>query len=197
MTDQELKDLIGSLAVDTQALKASQAETGKQIKELQAETDKQIKELGKQIGGLGNKFGSFAEGLLIPTVKRILSEDLGLEQVSERTERSQMVDGNQMYMEVDVFGYANGTNNTACIAEIKSHLREDGIDQLLRQLHDFPIFFRDHAGKRLYGLIAAIDASRELQERVWREGIYLVLMHNDIAELTVPKNFTPKNYGIL
>jgi hypothetical protein len=161
-----------------------------------AEVDKERKELRQQIGGLHNKFGTFAEGLLLPTVKRILRDELGMEQVSERTERNRKVDGKKVFMELDAFGYSNGEQNAACIVEIKSHLREDGIEQILRELREFPEFFRDHAGKRLYGMIAAVDASRDLQERVWKEGLFLVLVHDDVAELTVPEGFVPKNYGV-
>jgi hypothetical protein len=161
-----------------------------------AEVDKERKELRQQIGGLHNKFGTFAEGLLLPTVKRILRDELGMEQVSERTERNRKVDGKKVFMELDAFGYSNGEQNVACIVEIKSHLREDGIEQILRELREFPEFFRDHAGKRLYGMIAAVDASRDLQERVWKEGLFLVLVHDDVAELTVPEGFVPKNYGV-
>jgi hypothetical protein len=46
MTDDELKALVASLAVESK------------------KTDRQLKELGKQIGGLGEKFGSFTEGLV-------------------------------------------------------------------------------------------------------------------------------------
>jgi hypothetical protein len=160
-----------------------------------AQSDKERRELREQIGGLHNKFGTFAEGLLLPSVKKILLDDLGLEQVSERTKRNRKVEGAKTFMEVDAFGYSNGEQNTACIAEIKSHLREDGIEQILRQLRDFPLFFRDHADKRLFGLIAAVDAAQSLQERVWREGLYLVLVQDDAAKLTIPQGFIPKNYG--
>ncbi|MCU0424519.1 MAG: hypothetical protein MUF71_02715 [Candidatus Kapabacteria bacterium] len=62
-------------------------------------------------------------------------------------------------------------------------------------MEEFPLYFSDHADKRLYGMIAAVDAPRDLQERVWREGIYLVLVHGETAELTVPEGFVAKNYG--
>ena len=42
------------------------------------ETDRQLKELGKQIGGLGNKFGSFAEGISYRSIERILRETFGM-----------------------------------------------------------------------------------------------------------------------
>jgi hypothetical protein len=156
---------------------------------------RQIRELGKQLGGLGNKFGSFAEGMLIATVKRIFTEELGLPQAAERARSRVIVGGSPRFMEIDVLGYANGERNAVCLAEIKSHLREDGIEQLLRQLAEFPRFFPEHAGKQMYGMIAAVDAPIDLQERVWREGLYLVLMHDDVAELTLPAGFIATNFA--
>ncbi|MFY7998203.1 MAG: DUF3782 domain-containing protein [Candidatus Kapaibacteriota bacterium] len=155
-----------------------------------------IDDIGKQVGGLNNKFGTFAEGLLLPSVKQILQEDFSLEWVSERTLKNRKMDGVKTFMELDAFGYSNGSENVACIVEIKSHLREDGIEQILRQLQDFSTFFPDHADKRLYGMIAAVDAPQSLIERVWREGLYLVLVQGDMAKLMMPEGFVPKNFGV-
>ena len=46
--DEELKELVASLAV-------AQRETDRQLKETDRQLRKQLKELGKQIGGLGEK----------------------------------------------------------------------------------------------------------------------------------------------
>ena len=59
MTDQELKDLVASLA-------RSQTETSQQ----QKETGRQISQVGKQIGELGNKFGRFSEGMAEPSMRK-------------------------------------------------------------------------------------------------------------------------------
>jgi hypothetical protein len=40
--------------------------------------------LGKQIGGLGNKFGAFAEGLAFSPIERILRTDFGMESITPR-----------------------------------------------------------------------------------------------------------------
>ncbi len=198
-TTEQLQELLAqSISAFQAQLAASQAEADRRAAEAATSMEAlkhQVRELGKQLGGLGNKFGSFAEGLLIPTVKRIFIEELGLQQAAERVRSTAVINGVQRLMELDVFGSANGEHNVACIAEIKSHLREDGIDQILQQLADFPVFFPEHAHKTLYGMIAAIDAPPDLQHRVWREGLYLVLMHGDIAKLTVPADFTPKNFA--
>jgi multidrug efflux pump subunit AcrA (membrane-fusion protein) len=162
--------------------------------ERDAKVDKEREELRRQIGSFHNKMGNFAEGLLLPSVKKIL-QDLGMEQISERTLRNRKVDGKKTFIELDAFGYVNGELNTAYIVEIKSNLREEGITQILRELRDFPDFFRDHADKRLYGIIAAVEVPAELYERVWSEGLYLVTVHDEIVELAVPAGFVPKNFG--
>ena len=117
MTDDELKKLVADLAI-------CQKETNQQIKELftsrkemrqeskeftasQQENDRMIKELGKQIGGLGNKFGGFTEGMALPSMTRILQERFGVEVISPRV---QVRHGSDI-MELDVLAYANDTIN--------------------------------------------------------------------------------------
>lgn len=51
-------------------LRTAQQETDRQLRLTQRETNKQIKELTTQIGGLGNKFGRFAEGLAFPSLEK-------------------------------------------------------------------------------------------------------------------------------
>ena len=73
MTDDELKELVASLAI-------TQKETDRQLQE----TDKQLRDLGKQIGGLGEKFGGFTEGLALPSRTKILTEQFGMKVVMPR-----------------------------------------------------------------------------------------------------------------
>jgi hypothetical protein len=126
MTDKELKDLIASLAIDTQALKASQAAT-----------DKQIKELGKQLGGLGNKFGSFTEGLLLSSVETLLRKEYGITDFSMRLKSKRGAD----VLELDGFGFVNGKKNIGFIVEVKSHLEKRLIDQTQQQMQKFRTFY--------------------------------------------------------
>ncbi|MBF0352982.1 MAG: DUF3782 domain-containing protein, partial [SAR324 cluster bacterium] len=69
MTDQELKDLVASLAQDHKALREAQQATDRQMKE----TDRRLTELSKNIGGLNNKFGSFTEGMALPSMSKVLT----------------------------------------------------------------------------------------------------------------------------
>ncbi|MGA0198308.1 MAG: DUF3782 domain-containing protein [Prochlorotrichaceae cyanobacterium] len=160
----------------------------KELKEAQKETDRQIKELGKQIGGLGKKFGSFTEGFALPSMDRILRERFGMETVSPRV-RSRR---NGEEMEIDVLAYANGERNAVYLVEVKSHPREEAIDQLKRLLQRFPQFFPEHRDKARYGILAAVDLSEDLKHLILGEGLYVARIEDDVFTLDVPENFQPR-----
>jgi hypothetical protein len=207
MTDDELKELVASLAVSNKELRDSQKETNTQIKELsisQKGTDTQIKELsvsqkgtdtqinilGKQLGGLGRKFGSFTEGLALPSMQHILQNKFHMEIISPSVRVKK--DGHEM--EIDVLAYANSNTNQVYIVEVKSHLREEGITQLQKIMKNFRKFFPEHKDKKLFGILAAVDMSTHLKNRVLSLGFYAASIKEDIFSLDVPSNFTAKSY---
>jgi hypothetical protein len=170
-----------------------QKETDRQLQENAQqlkETDKQLKELGKQIGGLAAKFGSFTEGLALPSMETILRQRFGMEVVSPSVRASK----EGQHLEIDVLAYTNGELNTAYIVEVKSHAREESITQLKSILQRFRRFFPEHKDKKLYGILAAVDLSPELREKILQEGLYVARIHDQVFELDIPDNFQPQTY---
>jgi len=177
MTDEELKQLVASLSI-------AQEETDKQIKA----NSKQIKELGKQIGGLGEKFGSFTEGLALPSMTKILREKFKMEVVSP----SVRVSKNGMDAEIDVLAYSNSAINEAYVVEVKSHLREEAITQLNTLMGNFRALFPEHANKKVFGIIAAVDMSEMLKKRVLEAGFYVARIQDETFSLDTPDEFQAK-----
>lgn len=155
------------------------------------ETSRKIREVSQQIGGLGNKFGSFTEGLALPSMQKILSQRFGVDTVSP----SVRVSRNGKHLEVDVLAYANGTVNSVYVVEVKSHLREESITQLLRILENFAEWFPEHKNKKLFGILAAVDIPESLRQRVLDQGLYLARIHGDLFELQVPEQFEPRQFS--
>jgi len=213
-TSEDVWRLLAELATAQAELTAAQKETDKQLKETdlllkevsqqqkenaqqlketdrqQQKTDKQLKELGKQIGGLGAKFGSFTEGLALPSMETILRQRFGMEVISPSVRVSK--DG--QHLEIDVLAYTNGELNTAYIVEVKSHAKEESITQLKSILQRFRIFFSEHKDKKLYGILAAVDLSPGLREKILQEGFYVARIHDQVFELDIPDNFQPRPY---
>ena len=171
-----------------------QKETDRLIQELslqQKETDRQIQELGQQIGGLGQKFGGFTEGMAFPSMARLLEERFGATHVSVRNKARL----NGHTLELDVLATSNSERNEVYIVEVKSHLREDGLQQMLHHLERFPEFYPQYRDKKLYGILAAVDVEDELRQRVLDHGIYLARIADDTFQLDVPERFTPRSYA--
>ncbi|ARI82485.1 DUF3782 domain-containing protein [Microcystis sp. LEGE 00066] len=206
-TSEDVWRILAELATAQAELTAAQKETDKQLKEVsqqqketdrqqkenaqqQKKTDKQLKELGQQIGGLGAKFGSFTEGLALPSMEKILRQRFGMEVVSPSVRVSK--DGK--HLEIDVLAYTNGELNTAYIVEVKSHAREESITQLKSILQRFRSFFSEHKDKKLYGILASVDLSNELREKILQEGFYVARIHDQVFELDIPDNFQPRPY---
>jgi len=193
MTDHELKELVASLVTAQKETDRQLKETDRQMKETDRqmkETDRQIKALGKQIGGLGEKFGSFTEGLALPSMTHLLSERFGMEVVSPSVRVSKQGE----HMEIDVLAYANSDINEAYLVEVKSHAREESIEQLRNLLERFRRFFPEHKNKTAYGILAAVDLPDALRERILKAGFYVARIHDQVFELDVPANFRPKPY---
>ena len=187
MTDQELKDLVAENTRNVATLIADNKETDRQFKE----TDRRLTLLSEQIGGLGNKFGSFTEGLAYPALYRILTEDFHLDTVAYRVRQRR----NGTEQEFDMVGSSNGANQRVVLVEIKSHLTEAELKKFEKKLAEFLRFFPEHRGKALYGLIAAVDVARGLEARAARRGLYLALAHDGTFALTSPAHFKAKSFS--
>ena len=188
-TDLQMKETAQRFKETAQRFK----ETDQRFKETDQvinKTSQEIVELGKQIGGLGKKFGSFTEGLALPSMTKILSERFGMEVISPSVRVKKQGEN----MEIDVLAYANSEVNEAYVVEVKSHVREEAINQLRSILERFRRFFPEHKDKAVYGILAAVDLSEELRERILKAGFYVARIHDEVFELDVPANFKPKAY---
>lgn len=192
MTDEELKDLVASLAVNQQKMAEetaiSRQKQEEDFEKSRKENDKAMKELRQQIGGIANKFGSFTEGLALPSMTKILRERFKMEVISP----SVRVSKNGIDAEIDVLAYANSSINEAYVVEVKSHLREEAITQLNTLMGNFRALFPEHNDKKLYGIIAAVDMSEMLKKRVLEAGFYVARIQDETFSLDTPNEFQAK-----
>ena len=150
-----------------------------------------LAESKKQISKFGAKFGGFTEGLALPSMEAVLREQFGIEVIcpSVRIYRK-----GEEQMRIDVLAYANAPINTAYVVDVKNHPVEDSITQLKSILQRFRTFFPEHKDKQLYGILAAVDLSSELREKILQEGLYVAHIHDEVFELDIPENFHPQPY---
>jgi hypothetical protein len=208
MTDQELRDLVASLAEDTKNMKAEASKRAAEadqraaeasiataeLRAMQKETGRIIREIGKQIGGLSNKFGTFTEGLALPSVQTLLFERFDVEDFMPRRRRRVQDET----IELDALGIVNGSRNEAYIVEIKSHLRADGVDQLLATMAKFRRMFPEYADKKVFGIVVVADANADALRVSRNAGLYVITFRDDIMQFEDlfdgDDGFVPKAY---
>lgn len=170
-------------------------ETDKQFKETDRrfkETDRKFKETDRLIGGLGEGFGSFTEGLAYPSMRKILYEQYGIDNtVANYLKR--FPDGTEI--ELDAFGHTNGTVNNAVVVEVKTNLKSVHIKKFKTMLSEFKEKFPDFADKKLFGIFCTVGkVSRQLREEVFAAGIHLAIVHDDIFDLKKNENAIDWNH---
>ena len=184
MTDQELKDVVNGLVRSTSTLE-------EELRKSQAATERQIKQTNKQLGALGNKFGSFAEGMALPSMQNVLYNHFGMGIVLPRA-KSRM---NGHSLEVDVLAFDSVNVEDAYVVEVKSHLTSEGIQQILTTIARLPKFFPHLVTRNIYGIIAAVDIPDNVGKEALNQGLYLARISGETFKLQVPKNFQAKPFG--
>lgn len=161
------------------------------IKVILARTVEITERNAKLIGDLGNKFGSFTEGMAFPAMEKILRERFGMTTVTTRYKTQSGGDT----IEIDVLGMANGAVNTVVVVEVKSRLKSRDIDQMTKILNRFTDYFPEQKGKKLYGILAFVDASEQVIREAEKAGLYVARIHDDLFELLPLPHFSPKDFS--
>lgn len=167
------------------------AENLRVITEQQHENDKEISKVSKIVGEIGNKFGSFTEGMAFPSMDKALRKQFGMKTVTT----NYTTEAGSDTLEIDVLGLANGDLNAAVIVEVKSHLKRRDIEQTLKTMGRFRRLHPEHADKKLYGIIACVSGSKEQREEAQQAGLFVASIHDEVFELKTPAYFVPRDFS--
>jgi hypothetical protein len=192
MTDEELKTLVADLAKQHAKTEAAQQRTEaaqQRTEAAQQRTEETLRHVTAQLGGLGNKFGSFTEGLAFASMRRILRRRFHVDDIAFR----RIVHRNGHAQEFDMVGVANGKRHEVYLVEIKSELNEQELQKSLQKFRAFFDYFPVYRGLKLCGVISAVDVHGAMAERVLHEGLYLATASDENFKLVKPpRGFKPK-----
>jgi len=217
MTDQELRDLIASLAVrhaelvglqtrqiretsaSIQATERQIQKTSRKVQEISRTVGKlakkrykEISELRQELRRLGEEFGDFTDGMAFPSMRKLLEDRFDVDVTSIRAQSFK--DGR--VLELDVLAYSHSKIDEIYIVGVAGRLEQEGLDRLKRKLREFHNYFEISifANRKVYGILGATEIPDELRAKVLQEGIYLALIHDDEFSLEVPDDFQPRAF---
>ena len=188
-TDRKWQETDRRIAESDKKMKEIQQQMANDWKKFKLEMKAENKHLSKIVGAIGNKFGSFTEGLFLPSLDEIFLKKFGL----EYTNGNSKAQNNGNMIELDAYAYSKrNPQSPVFIAEIKSHLKPRHIEQLKHYMQQFTDFYPDFKGRKIYGLLAGVKLSKETKSEIYKNGIYLAIASKDQFKLIeYPESFQP------
>jgi hypothetical protein len=190
MTDQELKDLVASLAVKSDRLDAQQAKTGAELADLaralvqgQAqtrseveETARVVKEVSRRMGSMASNQGDVAEEFFYNTLfDKPEVGGIRFDRVLKNISGGKP--GHQA--EFDVVMH-NGASMAIVEIKYKAHLND--IEQIERQLERYRDIFPEYKDYKLFGGIAGLSMPDDVASAARDKGLFVLKRKGELLE---------------
>jgi len=72
---------------------------------------------------------------------------------------------------------------------------KEGIAQMERTMARFDKFLPEHRNKRRFGIVAAVDYSKEMENLTRERGFYFARIQDELFVLDAPESFRPRYFG--
>ena len=180
MTDQELKDLVGSLAVSqarTDEKFADLAATQKIMQAEVAETSRVIKEVGRRMGAMASNQGDVAEEFFFNSLgdKPVVG---GISFDSVTKNRSVRKDGKNAEFDIVL---ENGAS--MAVVEVKYKVHSNDLQQVISQMKRYREFYPAHKNHKLYGGIAGFSIPEEVVQEAHEQGLFVLKRKGEVLEM--------------
>ena len=186
MTDNELKELVASLAISQketslqiQALSVSQQKTDEQLKKTDkqlTETDRKLDKVAKMLGGIGANQGDIAEDFFYNSL--VVNNSLGELQFDDVTKNMEKHRG-KIHEEYDIF-LTNGESIAVIEVKYKAHLQD--VKKLDRKFHNFKKLFPIYKDYKLYGAMASFYFNQETKDELLEQGYFILKRCGDLIQ---------------
>jgi len=178
MTDEELKELVASLAI-------AQKHTDEQLNRLETQVEKMAKkidEVGSIVDGIGKNQGAVAEEFFFnsllddPHLGGIHFDDIAKNQFKHR---------GKVQEEYDIVM----TNGEAIgIVEVKYKAHEKDLNKLERKMKNFKTLFPVYKDYKLYGAIASFHLYDEAIEEALERGFFVLQRSGNVVQTDCGEN---------
>ena len=166
MTDQELRDLVASLAIKSDRLDA-----------LMAETTRKLDKAAALVGNMGQNQGAVAEEFFFNSLQA--KPVLGGVKYDEVIDNIKGYSG-KLRGEYDVV-MVNG--KSVALIEVKYVVHPDDITKTITGIENYRTFFPQHKDFDVYGAIAGFKIPNEVAIEAKRQGLMVLKRVGDVMEV--------------
>jgi hypothetical protein len=187
MTDQELKDLVASLAVKSDRLDAQLAHADSKLEEklahMQAQTRadlnesaRVLKEVSRRMGAMASNQGDVAEEFFYNSLR----EKMELGGIEFDTIFGNFVVGDKKRnSELDIL-MVNG--KSAALIEVKYKAHVNDLDQVEQKIADYRSLRPEHKDYKIYAGLAGFSVPQDVVEEAHKRGLFVLKRTGDVIE---------------
>jgi hypothetical protein len=179
MTDQELKDLVASLAISQAATDAQMAKTDAQMAKTDAQlarTDKKFKTMQSMLDGISKNQGSVAEEFFYNSLKsKPIVGAVSFDQITPNL----IVGRKGKESEFDVV-LVNGSSVALIEVKYKAHVND--LAQVHEQIKRFRRDCTQYKDYALYGGIAGLSVPNEVSKAAKAQGLFVLKRKGELLE---------------
>ncbi|MDC9728316.1 MAG: hypothetical protein PSN04_03170 [Methyloprofundus sp.] len=191
MTDDELKALVASLAVESKKTDEQMKRTDEQMKrtdeqmkrtdeqlkrtdEQMKRTDEKLERIGIRLGNVTNNQGDVAEEFFYNSL--IKNTHLGNLQFDDITRNMEKHRG-KIQEEYDLF-LTNG--NAIAVVEVKYKAHSNDLNKLERKINNFKKLFPIYKDYKLYGALASFFVNDDTKREALERGYFVLQREGDL-----------------
>ncbi len=188
MTDQELKELVASLAIKSDKLDAQLSETAKEMRETFAQirensdrVDEKLARIGIHLGNIGNNQGDVTEEFFYNSLKD--KQDLaGIHY--DRIDKNITSSSGKITDEFDII-MVNGKD--VAIIETKYKAHEKDLEKLItKKYENFKKLFPMYKDYTYHLALASFHINEDLKAKALEQGVIVLQRKGDVMETTAP-----------
>ncbi len=199
MTDEELKELVASLAIDSKNLHEAQRKTDeqmnrtdeqiaelfvfqKEVSEQMKRTDEKLERVGTQLGNMSKNQGDVAEEFFFNSL--IDDTHLGSIHFDDIATNMKKHRG-QIQEEYDLV-MTNG--DAVGIIEVKYKAHQNDLDKLERKMRNFKVLFPWFKDYKLYGALAAFHVNEVAKKEALERGFFVLQRSGEVLQTDCAEN---------
>ncbi|MDI6791647.1 MAG: hypothetical protein QME81_02095 [bacterium] len=155
-------------------------------------TSEEIRKVNKSVAGISDGFGRMTEGFAIVSIEEVF-KNLGIYINTTLPRAKRRKNGESL--ELDLLNLAKSEGDKkelVIVAEVKTYLRTEDIDNLIQDILKFYEFFEEYRARELIGVIAFMNYAKGAKEYAEKNGFYLLSCSEDLMKLANKEGFKPK-----
>ncbi len=183
-TRESIAETRQSLKETERILRESHQETERQSKR----TEEKLDRLAKQVAGITDSLGLFAEQAVFPAIDRLLkTRNINIKELYTGLKGRRNGDN----VEFDIVGAGP---EAAILIEVKLKLKKKDIEDLIAKMPDVFKFFPHLRRPKLYGGAAGMSIEKDVERFAYKRGIFVFGESGDNIRILNDEKFKPRTF---